>query len=735
MLYDKFRIILICAFIFIPALSVHAKEKKQVLLIYSQDKWHPAHEITENGFLSVLNSNLHFDIQLHAEYLDLARFSSVPQKKVSAEYIQKKYRDVKIDSIIAVYDTAFDFVVNGGTPLFPDVPIIGCELSWKTGLEQNSSPLRRMATGTIVGGNMSQLLEEIFRLMPNTQHVALICGSSISDQDSDVIFRRELKPFLGKVDLIDLAQLSLEEILRRVAMLPPDTVVLYGSLFQDGRGNLYVPRDAIHRISAVSNAPVFGLYDSYLGYGIVGGHLLSFKELGKESARILLRVLGGEAPDTIPWSGMDAYVKAYDWRELARWGIAQSALPSGSELRFYTPSFWETYKRGILLTAALGLAEFLLILYLMQNIMHRRKAEQSLHESEERVRLAVEASNTGLWSLDLNTNEIWSTNTTKSLHGINVDESVPLEKFIEAIHPDDRHLAIRFLKLAQQSSEENRGEWRVLLADGSIRWLTVFGELRRNVHDANTLLLQGACIDITRLKQNEISLRQHKEELEKLAACLIDKQEAELKHLSRVFHDDLTQRSAALVIDLGLIANSMPQSNPRDQLFGIKNKLTEVSKDLHSLSRTLHPAILNDLGFCRAAKNECEAFQKRTGIGVTCFVDELCRGTMFEVELCLYRILQECLQNILKHSGATEAWVCLEAYHDVVMLTIQDFGAGFDLAKNTRGTGIGHINMRERVHRLNGVILIDAELGAGTTVKVCIPIMGEGNVSNEDIAR
>ncbi len=735
MLYYIFRIVFVCIFIFISALSGQAREKKQVLIVYSQDKWHPAHEITENGFLSVLNSNLDFDIQLHAEYLDLARFSSVPQKTISAEYIQKKYKDVKIDSIIAVYDTAFDFVVNGGTPLFPDVPIIGSELSWKTGLEHNSSPLRRIATGTIVGGNMSQLLEEIFRLMPKTKNIALVCGSSISDQDSDLIFRRELKPFLGKIDLIDLAQLSLEEILRRVATLPPDTVVLYGSLFQDAKGNLYVPRDVISKISVASNAPVFGLYDSYLGYGIVGGHLLSFKELGKESARILLRVLRGEAPYTIPWSGMDAHIQAYDWRELARWGIPQSALASGSELRFYAPSFWETYKRGILITAAMGFAEFLLILYLLNNIIHRRKAEQSLHESEEKVRFAVESSNTGLWSLNLNTNEIWSTDITKSLYGIGVDGTLTRDKFIDAIHPDDRHIANCFLQMNQQSSEENRGEWRVILPDGSIRWLAVFGKFRRNIDGINTLLLQGACIDITRLKQNELSLRQHKDELEKLAGCLIDKQEAELKHLSRMFHDDLTQRSAALVIDLGFVANSMPQSSSKSELLGVKNKLAEVSKDLHSLSRALHPAILNDLGFCRAAKNECDAFQKRTGIRVNCFVDELCKGAMFDVELCLYRILQECLQNIFKHSGATEACVCLETYHDVVMLTVQDLGVGFDLDHKKIGAGIGLISMRERVHRLDGVIVIESELGEGTMVKVCIPLMGEGHDSQEDTTR
>ena len=124
-----------------------------------------------------------------------------------------------------------------------------------------------------------------------------------------------------------------------------------------------MPRDVIPRISRASNSPVFGLYDSYLGYGIVGGHLLSFEELGKESARILLRVLGGEAPSTIPWSGMNAYIQAYDWRELARWGIAQTTLAGESDLRFYTPSFWETYQRGILITAVVGLAETVLILF------------------------------------------------------------------------------------------------------------------------------------------------------------------------------------------------------------------------------------------------------------------------------------------------------------------------------------------------------------------------------------
>ena len=161
-------------------------------------------------------------------------------------------------------------------------------------------------------------------MRPDTKRVALIAGTAPNDVYSQQMFRNGLKPYAGKLELIDLTKLSMEDILTRVGSLPPHTIVLYSGIFRDGAGRIFVPREALSLISQAANAPVFGLYDTFLGYGIVGGRLVSLEQQGKEAAALALRILGGESPASIPFAGEDAYVNLYDWRELKRWNIPET---------------------------------------------------------------------------------------------------------------------------------------------------------------------------------------------------------------------------------------------------------------------------------------------------------------------------------------------------------------------------------------------------------------------------
>jgi hypothetical protein len=108
------------------------------------------------------------------------------------------------------------------------------------------------------------MLNTALRMKPHTRHIALIAGTSANDIYSEQTFRRGLKPLEGKFELIDLTKLSMEETLSRVGSLPPDTIVFYSSIVRDGAGRSFVPREALSLVSRAANAPVFGLYDSFL---------------------------------------------------------------------------------------------------------------------------------------------------------------------------------------------------------------------------------------------------------------------------------------------------------------------------------------------------------------------------------------------------------------------------------------------------------------------------------------
>jgi signal transduction histidine kinase len=368
-----------------PLYGAEPREAKRVLVLYSEDKDHPAHGLTEQGILKTFRSNKLFDVQLFTEYLDASRFGDRSHARATAEYLRRKYSGMKIHGIIAVYPSAVDFLLAERSTLFPEVPIIASEITGRDYAENlERSPVRRFVSGTILGDNITGIMDAALRMRPETKRIALVAGTAPNDISGEQIFRTGLKPYAGKIDLIDLTKLPMQEILARVGSLPPDTLVLYSSVFRDGAGKTFVPRDALSLIARVATVPVFGLYESYLGFGIVGGWLVSFEEHGKEAAALALRVMGGESPASIHFGGEQAYVSAYDWRELERWGISEKVLPPGSIVKFRSLSIWGKYKGPILGGLFFIIIETLLIFGLLVNLHKRKQAEkEARHRRDE----------------------------------------------------------------------------------------------------------------------------------------------------------------------------------------------------------------------------------------------------------------------------------------------------------------------------------------------------------------
>lgn len=701
------------------------KERKRVLVLFSEDETHPAHEMTQQGIREVFSSNTRFDVQIYTEYLDEARFGSPSHEEDFANYLIGKYSGTDLHAVIAVYPRALDLLIAGRRRLFSGIPIVATEIAsdYAAGLEQ--SPHRGFVTATVVGDNVGAVIDTILRLRPETKRVALVSGVSPNDVYGERLIRGILRQYAGRLELIGLTGLSLVETLSRVGSLPGDSAVLYESVLRDATGKNFVPRQALSLIAQASNVPVFGLYESFLGFGIVGGPLVSFERHGREAAALVLRVLAGEAPASIAFRGEHTYVDAYDWRELERWGIPEEALPSGSEIRYRVPTFWEEHWQIVLGVALAFLGESLLVLALLANIRTRRRTQSSLRESEERVRMAVSASGTGLWSLDLDTGGLWATDRTRELFGFGPDEPLTLEKVLEAVHPEDRELVRSETERAVESGEETSLEYRLAERSGSVRSVYAQGRLQAD-GAGRPRRLMGTCTDVTQRRIADDLLRDQENELRTLAGRLINTQEEELRRLARELHDDLTQRLAALSIDAGVLAKSIASCPPQapQELKALREGLIEVSNDVHNLSRQLHPTILDDLGLVRASQAECESFRRRTGIDVAFESGNVPSAVPNDVALCLYRVMQEALRNVEKHSTATEARVVLEGLPGGLRLSIRDGGIGFDAEKG-KTTGIGLSSMRERVRLVDGTLSIVSEPGKGTEVRVSVPV-GEG---------
>ena len=480
-----------------PLYAVEPRETKQVLALYSEDKTHPAHELTDRGILSAFRSNTLFNVQLYNEYLDASRFSGPAHARAFADYLRHKYAGTQINAIIAVYPHAVDFLLAERRTLFPGVPIIASEVTSSYAENLQHSPVRRFVTGTVLGENIAGMMAVALRMRPDTKHIALVAGATPNDIYSEQVFRRGLRPYTGKLELIDLTKLSMEGTLSRVGSLPPDTIVLYSSILTDGAGQRFVPREALSLISGAANAPVFGLYDSYLGYGIVGGRLVSFEQQGRGAATLALRIMGGESPASIPFGGEQAYVNLYDWRQLKRWNLSVSALPKGSIVINRELTFWD-FKYYIIGALVFCLAETVLIIILIAQRRRKKVAEEGLLRKTKELDQFFNVSqdllciaNTDGYFVRLN--PVW-----ERVFGY-AREELMAKRFLDFVHPDD---LLRTQKAVSTQETQQRVidfENRYRCKDGTYRWLEWSSA-------AAGKLIYAAARDITERKQAEEAL-------------------------------------------------------------------------------------------------------------------------------------------------------------------------------------------------------------------------------------
>jgi len=241
----------------------------------------------------------------------------------------------------------------------------------------------------------------------------------------------------------------------------------------------------------------------------------------------------------------------------------------------------------------------------------------------------------------------------------------------------------------------------------------------------------GSCIDVTDRKEMEEALRRseavlkwNQTDLQKLASRLITAQEEQMRQLARDLHDDLTQKLAVLAIDAGILEQKCTTSPPEahQKIGEIKKKLIKVSEDVHNLSRQIHPSIIDDLGLIHAVDSECFTFTKNTSIAVSFSPQNMPVPVPKDIALCLYRVIQECLRNVAKHSKAPEAHISLIGQAEGIRLSIRDSGIGFDMNEVKHKAGLGFTGMRERVRLIHGTLSVRSKPEKGTVVEVFIPM-------------
>ena len=231
-----------------------------------------------------------------------------------------------------------------------------------------------------------------------------------------------------------------------------------------------------------------------------------------------------------------------------------------------------------------------------------------------------------------------------------------------------------------------------------------------------TALVAGVSVDITERKLAE-------QERQALAERLATAQEEERWRISRELHDDLTQRLAGLAMDLGsLMAQSPAAARLKKDLRALQRRVVQAVEVARHVAHQLHPSELDDLGLVAAVRSYCEDFARRENIEIEFASRKVPKELKREIASCLYKVTQESLSNIAKHSRAKTVFVTLAGTPDRISLSVKDTGIGFRTQSPGANVGLGILSMKERVSLLRGSFAISSNPGRGTEVTVDIPL-------------
>jgi signal transduction histidine kinase len=229
----------------------------------------------------------------------------------------------------------------------------------------------------------------------------------------------------------------------------------------------------------------------------------------------------------------------------------------------------------------------------------------------------------------------------------------------------------------------------------------------------------GSCIDVTDAMLAEKALAD-------MSGKLIEAQEQERTWIARELHDDVNQRIAVLAFELETAKESLsdPGADVLEKLGKVGEELTALSKDVQALSHRLHSSKLDYLGIVATARGFCKEYSEQQKVRISFSVSGVIESLPRDVSLCLFRVLQEALQNGVKHSRANHFFVEIRGTPEEVRLTIVDHGVGFDPSTAALGSGLGMVSMRERMQLVKGEFCITSRVGEGVTVSTRVPLKG-----------
>jgi PAS domain S-box-containing protein len=708
-----------------------ALSSKTVLILHAHEASAPVFSRTDHGLLTKLESGGVPALNQFYESLELRRYPLPEQRKLLIDQLRMRYAGRKIDLIITMYPEALEFVTNECKSIFADVPILAMYLPQGFELRKPEQHIIQHSASVDVPGTVNLS----FRLAPNAKRVYVVSGTHPIDREREKQVRRELSMRHPPVDISYLSQMPFDKILAALSDAPSDSIVLLLPFSQDVTGKGYTAPNVAELLSTVSKAPIFGTLGVSLGHGIVGGSLISFEAIGAKAGELVLQILRG----SFSYPNMPMILDVppgpmFDWRQLKRWNLSESALPERSIIINREFTLWDL-KYYTIPALAFILAQSFLIFKLLAQNRRRRSAEESLRQKTEELNQFFNVTldllciaNTGGYFLRLN--PAWEKTLGYSR------EELMANRFFDYVHPDDLAATQETVSKLASQRELVHFENRYRCKDGTYRFLEWAAA-------SAGVLIYAAARDMTERLEVETEARQRREEIAHMARV------AMLGELTASLAHEINQPLSAIMSNAQAAKRFL--NAPKPDVEEVKEIIADIVKE-----DTRAGEVINRLrGLLKKGKTETEfesldlnlIFKEVVGL---LHSDAVIRDVRidFELEPLLPLVrgdriqLQQVALNLVMNAFEAlnarprgERWIQIRTglKDSQVLAAVTDNGTGVitgDVEKvfqpfyttKAQGLGMGLSISRSIVMRHQGRIWAENNPGSGTTIYFSLPV-------------